>query len=104
MSEYLDVPSSSGISGLRVKEEPADTHELMPDRTTGEMLLAVGCRDDRPVVDSESVVSTCPVDYAMSGPTGKVDFFMNLEMCWENHYSIMVSSAMFPASTEKVAP
>ena len=33
---------------------------------TGEVLFAVGCRDDRPIVDSGSVVSTCPVDYATS--------------------------------------
>ena len=30
MSEYLGVPSSSGMSGVRVIEEPADTHELKP--------------------------------------------------------------------------
>ena len=39
------------------------------DQSTGEVLLAVGCRDDRPIVDSGSVVSTCPVDYATSVPT-----------------------------------
>ena len=33
------------------------------------MLFAVGCRDDRPLVDSGSVVSSCPVDYATSVPT-----------------------------------
>ena len=37
----------------------------------GEVLFAVGCRDDRPIVDSGSVVSTCPVDYATSAPTEK---------------------------------
>ena len=41
MSEFLDVPSSSGISGVRVIEEPAGTQELKPHRTTGEMLLAI---------------------------------------------------------------
>ena len=43
------------------------------------MLFAVGCRDDRPSVDSGSVVSTCPVDYATSVPTEKVHCRMNLE-------------------------
>ena len=43
------------------------------------MLLAVGCRDNRPLVDSGSVVSTCPVDYATSVPSGKVNCSMNLE-------------------------
>ena len=53
MSEYLDVPSTSGISGVRVIEEPANIHELKFDSTTGEeVFLAVGCRDDRPIVDS----------------------------------------------------
>ena len=77
--EFLDVPSSSEISGVQVSEEPAGTHELKPDRTTGEMLLAVGCGDDRPIVDFGSVVSTCPVDYAKSVLTEKVNFSMNLE-------------------------
>ena len=47
--------------------------------STGEVLFAVGCRDDRPIVDSGSVVSTCPVDYATSVPTEKVHYSMNLE-------------------------
>ena len=38
-----------------------------------------GCRDDRPIVDSGSVVSTCPVDYVTSVPTEKVQYSMNLE-------------------------
>ena len=70
--ECLDVPSSSETSGVQASEEPAVTHELKPDRTTGEMLFAVGCGDDRPIVDSGSVVSTCPVDYAQSVPTEKL--------------------------------
>ena len=56
-----ELPSSS----KRVSdgcEEPAGTHEKF-DQSTGEVLFAVGCRDDRPIVDSGSVVSTCPVDY-----------------------------------------
>ena len=59
-------------------EEPAGTHEKF-DQSTGEVLFAVGCRDDRPIVDSGSVVSTCPVDYATSVPTEKVQYSMNLE-------------------------
>ena len=59
-------------------EEPAGTHEKF-DQSTGEVLFAVGCRDDRPIVDSGSVVSTCPVDYATSVPTEKLQFRMNLE-------------------------
>ena len=43
------------------------------------MLFAVGCRDDRPLVDSGSVVSTCPVDFATSFPTETVHYSMNLE-------------------------
>ena len=72
-SECLDVPSSWGISGAQASEEPAGTHELKPDRTTGELLLAVGCRDGRPIVDFGSVVSTCPVDHVTSVPTEKVN-------------------------------
>ena len=49
-------------------EEPADIHELRG-----------------------------PVDYAMSGPTEKVNEKLKLEMCWENHHNIMVSSGMFPS-------
>ena len=43
MSEYLDVPSSSGISGVRVIEEPAGTHELKPDRIDQLLTLEVLC-------------------------------------------------------------
>ena len=60
MGECLDVPSSSGISGVQASEEPAGTHELKPDRTKGEVLLAVGCRDDHPIVDSGSVCVHVP--------------------------------------------
>ena len=59
-------------------EEPTGTHEKF-DQSTGEVLFALGCRDDRPIVDSGSVVSTCPVDYATSVPTEKVQHSMNLE-------------------------
>ena len=72
-----ELPSSS----KRVSdesEEPASTHEKF-DQTTGEVLSAVGCRDHRPIVDSGSVASTCPVDYATSVPTEKVHYCMNLE-------------------------
>ena len=59
-------------------EEPPGTHEKL-DQSTGEVLFAVGCRDDRQIVDSGSVVSTCPVDYATSVPTEKVQHSMHLE-------------------------
>ena len=59
-------------------EEPACTHEKF-DQSAGEVLFAVGCRDDRPIVDSGSVVSTCPMDYAMMVPTDKVQYSKNLE-------------------------
>ena len=61
------------------------------DQSTGEVLFAVGCRDDRPIVDSGSVVSTCPVDYATSVPTEKVQYSLNLESVLGEslqHYSI----------------
>ena len=77
MMDSTELPNSS----KRVSdgsEEPAGTHEKF-DQSTGEVLCAVGCRDDRPVVDSGSVVSTCPVDYATSVPTEKVYYSMNLE-------------------------
>ena len=61
------------FSGMQGSEEPAGTHEKL-DQSTGEVLFAVGCRDDRPIVDSGSVVSTCPVDYATSVPTEKDKF------------------------------
>ena len=66
------------FSSMQRSEEPAGTHEKR-DPSTGEVLLAVGCRDDRPIVDSGSVVSTCPVDYATSVPTEKIHYTMNLE-------------------------
>ena len=72
-----ELPSSS----KRVSdgsEEPAGTHDKF-DQSTGEVLFAVGCRDDRPIVDSGSVVSTCPVDYETSVPTETVHYSTNLE-------------------------
>ena len=55
------------------------SHVTKLDQSTGEVFLAVGSRDDRPIVDSGIVVSTCPVDYATSLPTKKVHYSMNLE-------------------------
>ena len=75
--DSTEMPSSS----KRVcdgHEEPAGTHEKF-DHSTGEVLFAVGCRDDRPIVDSGSVVSTCPLDHATSVPTEKVHHSLNLE-------------------------
>ena len=60
-------------------EVPADTHETTPDQSTGEVLFVVGCRYDRSIVASESVMSTFPVDYATSVPTEKVHYSTNLE-------------------------
>ena len=106
MSEYLDVPSTSGISGVRVIEEPANIHELKFDSTTGEeVFLAVGCRDDRPIVDSGSVVSTCPVDYSMSVPTEKVHSNMNLESVLGGIITTLWCQAQcFFRQQKKVAP
>ena len=84
-----ELPSSS----KRVSdgnEEPGGTHEKF-DQTTGEVLFDVGCRDVRPIVDSGSVVSTCPVDCATSVHTEKVQYSMNLEsvLCESlQHYGI----------------
>ena len=72
-----ELPSSS-TRVFDEREEPAGTREKM-DHSTGEVLFAVGCRDDRPIVESGSVVSTCPVNYATSVPTEKVHYSMNLE-------------------------
>ena len=70
--DSTELPSSS----TRVfdgSEQPMGTHEKY------DQSFAVGCRDDRPHVDSGSVVSTCPVDYAASVPTERVHYSMNLE-------------------------
>ena len=89
MMDSTEVPSSS----TRVfdgSEEPAGTREKF-DQSTGEVLFAVGCRDDRPMVDSGSVVSTYPVDSATLVPTHKVHFSMNLESVFGEslqHYGI----------------
>ena len=77
-STGLPSLSTRVFSGMQGSEEPAGTHEK-PDQSRGEVLFAVGCRDDRPIVDSGSVVSTCPVDYATSVPTEKVHYSTNLE-------------------------
>ena len=77
MMDSTKLPSSS-TRDFDGSEEPAGTHQKF-DQSTGEVLFAVGCRDDRPIVDSGSVVSTCPEDYATSAPTEKVHYNMNLE-------------------------
>ena len=74
-----ELPSSS----KRVSDgngEPVGTHEKF-DQSAGEVRFAVGCRDDRPIVDSGSVVSTCPVDSATSVPTEKVHYSVNFGEC-----------------------
>ena len=80
MSDWLEVPCSSRrvASGVQGSEEPAGTPETNPEQSTGEVLLPGGC-GDRPIVDCGGVVSTCPVDYATSVPTEKVNCSMNLE-------------------------
>ena len=80
MTDWTALPSSSkrDCSGVHGSDKPAGTHETKPDQSTGKVLFAVGCRGDRPIVDSGSVVSTCPVDYATSVPTEKVHYSMNL--------------------------
>ena len=84
-------------------EEPAGTHEKL-DQSTGEVLFAVRCRDDRPIVDSGSVVSTCPVDCATSVPTEKVHHSMNFESVLVNLCNITSSSVMFLSPTGLAAP
>ena len=81
MSDRLEMPSSwrRVVSSVQGSEEPAGTHETEPGKSKGEELLAAGCRDGRPIVDSGSVVSTCPVDYATLVPTEKVNYSMNVE-------------------------
>ena len=89
---------------MQGSEEPAGTHEKH-DQFTGEVLFAVGCRDDRPIVDSGSVVSTCPVDYATSVPTEKVHCSMNLErVWWVNLCNITASSVLLLSPTDLAAP
>ena len=88
MLESTELPSSS-TRVFNASEEPAGTHEKF-DQSTGEVLFSVWCRDDRPIVDSRSVMSTCPVDYATSVSTEKVHYCMNLECVGESlqHYGI----------------
>ena len=56
MMDSTELPGSS-TRVLDGSEEPAGTHDKI-GRSTGEVPSAVGCRDDRPIVDSGSVVST----------------------------------------------
>ena len=92
--DVTELPSSSTRVFDR-SEEPAGTHEKL-DHSMRELLFTVGCRVDRPIVDSGSVVSTCPVDFATSVPTEKVHYSMNC--------NITASSAMFLSPTELAAP
>ena len=75
MTNSTELPRSSTrvFSGSQESEEPAGTRETKLD------LIAVDCRDDRPIADSGSVVSTCPADFATSVPTEKARYSMNLE-------------------------
>ena len=74
------------------------------DQSTGEMLFVVGCRDDRPIVDSGRAVSTCPVDYATSVPTEKSTIQYEFGVCSVNLFNITASSVMFFSPTELAAP
>ena len=58
VQQFLMDPTELPSSSKRVSAgtgEPAGTHEKI-DQSTGEVLHAVGCRDDRTIVDSASVV------------------------------------------------
>ena len=70
MMVSTELPGSSTIV-FDGSEEPAGTHDKIG--------RSIGCRDDRPIVDSRSVVSTCLVGYATSVPTERVHHRMNLE-------------------------
>ena len=73
------------------------------DQSTGEALLVVGCRDERPMVGSGSVVSTCPVGCATSVPT-ESPLQYEFGTCSVNHCNITASSVMFFSPTELAAP
>ena len=80
MTDSTELPISSTTVFqvcVGVRRQRALMKILISQR--GEMLFAVGCRDNRPTVDSGSAVSTCSVDYATSVPTEKVHYSMNLE-------------------------
>ena len=83
-------------------EYPAGTHEKLV-QSTGEVLFAVGCRDDRPIVDSGSVVSTCPVANATSVPT-ESPLQCEFGVCWVNLCNITASSVVFLSPTKLAAP
>ena len=52
--------NNSGVVSISAGAESQESGSSFQGRVAhGEMLLAVGCRDDRPIVDS-----ACPVDYA----------------------------------------
>ena len=96
--DSTELPSSS-TRVFYESEEPAGAHEKF-DQSTGEVLFAVGCRDDRPIVDSGSVVSTCPVDYVTSVPPLQYEFGSVLGESLQ-HYA---SSVMVFSPTELAAP
>ena len=87
--DSTELPSSSTRLSVG-SEEPEGTHEKI-DQSTGELVFAVGCRADRPNVDSGSVVSTFSVENATSVPTEKVHYSVNLESVFGGslqHYGI----------------
>ena len=103
MMDSTELPSSSKrVSD--VGEEPAGTDGKF-DQSAGQVLFAVGCRDGRPIVDSGSVVSTCPMDYATSVPTKKSFIPVRIwKVCYVNVYNITASSVMFFSPIELAAP
>ena len=100
--DSTELPGSSTRVSVGC-EEPAGTHEKL-DQSTGEVLFAVGCRDDRPIVDSGSVVSTCPVNYATSVPTESAIQYKFGRVCWVNLCNITASSVTLLSPTDLAAP
>ena len=78
--DSTELPSSStGVfSGMQGSEEPAGTHEK-PDQSKERCCLPLDVEMIVHLLTPESVVSTCPVDYATSVPTEKVHYSKNLE-------------------------
>ena len=65
------------------------------DQSTGEVLFAVGCRDDRPIVDCGCVVSTCPSGSCDVGSDRESAIQNEFGVCWVNLCNITASTVMF---------
>ena len=96
MMDLTELPSSS----TRVFDgRAAGTHEQF-DQSTGEVLFAIGCRDDRPIVDCGSVVSTWIVRRQFQQ---KVHYSMNLESVLGEslqHYGIKRNCSFHPQNLQ----